>query len=73
MDTLLSVRGLTARYGLSQVLYGVDFECPAGQCVSLLGRNGMGKSTTLKCIMGLIKPVEGSITLGGRAITGLPS
>jgi branched-chain amino acid transport system ATP-binding protein len=73
MEALLSVRGLTARYGLSQVLYGVDFECPAGQCVSLLGRNGMGKSTTLKCVMGLIEPVEGSITLGGRAITGQPS
>jgi branched-chain amino acid transport system ATP-binding protein len=73
MDPLLSVRGLTAKYGLSQVLFGVDFECLAGQCVSLLGRNGMGKTTTLKCVMGLIKPVEGSVTLGGRTVSGWPS
>ena len=53
MSALLSLRGVTAHYGASQALFGIDLEIGAGEFVSLLGRNGMGKSTTVKAIMGL--------------------
>ncbi len=73
MNRLLEVRGLQARYDRSQVLHGIDFCVGKGEVVTLLGRNGMGKSTTIKCIMGMMPLHEGSIALDGRVISGLPS
>ena len=66
--SILSVRGLNAFYGTSQVLFGVDLELGAGQCLALLGRNGAGKSTTMKAIAGVIPAAAGQITLAGEAI-----
>ena len=72
-DPLLQVRGLTAAYGRSQVLYGVDLEVGAGEMTSLLGRNGMGKTTTVYSIMGLVPPLGGSVRMAGREISGQPA
>jgi branched-chain amino acid transport system ATP-binding protein len=58
-------------YGKSHVLHGVSLEVRAGEVVGLLGRNGVGKSTTLKTIMGLVRPSEGRITFEGRNVAGL--
>lgn len=69
---VLSVNGLEARYGLSQILFGLDLAVGEGECVSLLGRNGMGKTTTLKCVMGLLRPTGGEIRLGEATVTGWP-
>ena len=71
-DPLLEVRGLTAAYGRSQVLFGVDLEVGAGEMTSLLGRNGMGKTTTVYSIMGLVPPLDGSVRMAGREISGQP-
>ncbi len=68
---MLRVEGLHAWYGESHVLHGVDLEAPAGQIVTLVGRNGMGKTTALRCIMGLHRAKHGRITLDGRDITRL--
>src|SRR5437879_12401556 len=70
---LLSVAGLNAWYGESHVLHGVEFEVPRGEVVTLLGRNGVGKTTTLKAIMGMIARREGSIRFDGTQIIALPS
>src|SRR5437870_8805431 len=70
---LLSVAGLNAWYGESQILHGVEFEVPRGEVVTLLGRNGVGKTTTLKAIMGMIARREGSIRFDGTQIIALPS
>jgi branched-chain amino acid transport system ATP-binding protein len=70
---LLSVRGLAAWYGESQILHGVDFDVPAGEVVALLGRNGAGKSTTLKSIMGVLPRREGSIVFDGTETIRLAS
>jgi len=67
---LLEVRGIDTYYGLSQALFGVDLELREGEIVCLLGRNGAGKTTCLRSIMGLTRPRRGLIALGGRAITG---
>ena len=53
---LLQVRGLQAGYGRSQVLFGIDLDIAEGEVVTLLGRNGMGKTTTVKCLSGLLTP-----------------
>ena len=71
-DPLLEVQGLTAAYGRSQVLYGVDLEVGAGEMTSLLGRNGMGKTTTVYSIMGLVPPLGGSVRMAGRELSGQP-
>ncbi|HLW48353.1 MAG TPA: ABC transporter ATP-binding protein [bacterium] len=68
---MLRVEGLHAWYGESHVLHGVDLEVPAGEIVTLVGRNGMGKTTTLRCIMGLHAAKQGRILLDGRDITRL--
>ena len=68
---MLKVEALTAGYGSSQVLFGMDFEAHAGQVVSLVGRNGMGKTTTVRTLMGMLPTREGSITLGGVPLTRL--
>ena len=70
---LLHLQGIEAAYGESKVLFGVDFGICAGECVSLLGRNGMGKSTTVKTIMGLHPFGRGDITFAGRSLKGLKS
>jgi len=70
---LLSVAGLNAWYGESHILHGVEFDVPRGEVVTLLGRNGVGKTTTLKAIMGMIARREGSIRFDGTQIIALPS
>jgi branched-chain amino acid transport system ATP-binding protein len=60
-------------YGKSHILHGVSIEVRAGEVVGLLGRNGVGKSTTLKTVMGLVRPSEGHVTFEGREIGGLAS
>jgi len=70
---LLSVQKLEAGYGRSQVLFGLDFDVAAGQFVTLLGRNGMGKSTCIKCLTGLLTSSSGRILLDDRDITRAPS
>jgi len=67
---LLSIDGLNAHYGKSHILHGVTFQVGRGEVVSLLGRNGSGRSTTLKAIMGLVPPTGGHIVLNGRDLTG---
>jgi branched-chain amino acid transport system ATP-binding protein len=69
-NTLLEVRGLNTYYGASHVLRNLDFHLERGQAVGLMGRNGMGKSTLLKSIMGLVKPRSGSIAFQGLPIHG---
>jgi len=69
---MLEVRDLNAFYGKSHILQGVDLDVGEGEIVSLLGRNGVGRSTTCKAIMGLVAPV-GHILYRGRDITGLPT
>ena len=72
-SALLSVKGLNAWYGESHILHGVDLEVRAGEVVTLLGRNGVGKTTTLKSIMGMVGRREGSITCEGAETIALPS
>ncbi len=67
---LLSVQNLQTAYGASKVLFGVDLDIGAGEVVTLLGRNGMGKTTTVRSIMGLTRAQSGSIRFRGRAIEG---
>lgn len=67
----LEVRGLNAGYGRAQVLFDVALDVGAGEVVALLGRNGAGKSTSLKAIMGLLAPRAGSVRFAGRRIDGL--
>ena len=69
---MLEVRDLNAYYGKSHILQGVNLDVSAGEVVSLLGRNGVGRSTTVKAIMGEVAPA-GSIRFKGRDIAGLPS
>lgn len=73
MTCLLEVDRLEARYGASQVLLGIDLAVRAGEVVTLLGRNGMGKSTTVKSIIGILKPARGAIRFAGRDVAGQPS
>ena len=65
---LLSCRNLEAGYGASRVLFGLDFDIRAGEVVALLGRNGMGKSTTIRTIVGGLRPQRGEIVFDGRPI-----
>lgn len=67
---LLSVDQLHAHYGKSHILHGVTFDVKQGEVVSLLGRNGSGRSTTMKALMGLVPSTGGSVHLQGRALTG---
>ncbi len=68
-EVMLQVRGLHAHYGKSHILQGVTFDVRRGEVVSLLGRNGSGRSTTLKTIMGLVRPTGGEVLLGNRELT----
>jgi branched-chain amino acid transport system ATP-binding protein len=67
---MLVIKGLNTHYGASHILQGVDLEVPDGRIIALLGRNGVGKSTTLRTVMGLVPPSGGSIELGGINIAG---
>jgi branched-chain amino acid transport system ATP-binding protein len=69
---MLTLDDVHTYYGKSHVLHGVSLEVRAGEVVGLLGRNGVGKSTTLKTVMGLVRPAGGRITFEGQAIGGLP-
>jgi branched-chain amino acid transport system ATP-binding protein len=71
-EPLVRVEDVHTYYGKSHILHGVSLSVGAGEVVGLLGRNGVGKSTTLKTIMGLVQPSHGAVLLGGNAITGLP-
>ena len=67
---MLDVKDIHSYYGKSHILQGVSMSLNEGELVCLLGRNGVGKSTTLKSIMGLVKPSEGSIRFGGQELIG---
>jgi branched-chain amino acid transport system ATP-binding protein len=69
---LVLVEDVHTYYGKSHILHGVSITVGPGEVVGLLGRNGVGKSTTLKTIMGLVQPSRGSVLLEGQAVTGLP-
>src|SRR5258707_14918856 len=71
VEPLVTVEGIHTFYGKSHILHGVSLEVGRGEVVGLLGRNGVGKSTTLKTVMGLVRPSQGEIRYEGRAITGL--
>ena len=70
---MLEVRGLETAYGRSQVLFKIDLDVKAGQVVTLLGRNGMGKTTTVRSIMGIARPKAGSISFENKSLENLPS
>jgi branched-chain amino acid transport system ATP-binding protein len=70
---MLQVEGLETAYGLQQVLFGVSLEIAEGEVVTLLGRNGMGKTTTVLSIMGVVRPRAGTVSMAGAALAGLPS
>ncbi|MDQ7079780.1 MAG: ABC transporter ATP-binding protein [Paracoccaceae bacterium] len=70
---MLKISALTTHYGSSQALFGVDLEFGTGQVATLLGRNGMGKTTTIHSIMGIAPPSGGSITFDGVELVGMPS
>jgi branched-chain amino acid transport system ATP-binding protein len=69
-QSLLQAQGLRAAYGASQVLFGIDFDIKAGEVMGLLGRNGMGKTTLIRSLLGLKSPQAGSVHFEGAAITG---
>jgi urea transport system ATP-binding protein len=70
---MLSVRGLNQYYGGSHTLRGIDLDVPAGSCTALLGRNGVGKTTLLRCLMGELPVRSGTVTLDSQDVTRLPA
>jgi branched-chain amino acid transport system ATP-binding protein len=72
MSALLEVHDIHTAYGLSRVLFGVSLQIAAGECVCLLGRNGVGKTTTIRSIMGLTRPTSGRVVWKGQDIAGWP-
>jgi branched-chain amino acid transport system ATP-binding protein len=70
---MLEVRHLETSYGSSQVLFGLSLTVNAGEVVTLMGRNGMGKTTTVRSILGLVTPQAGDVVFEGARISGLPS
>ena len=70
IDAILAVQDLYTAYGLSQVLFGVSLEVRRGECVCLLGRNGVGKTTTMRSIIGLTPPSRGRVVWKGTEVTG---
>ena len=72
-EPLLSVRDLQGWYGESHVLHGMAFDVPKGEVVTLLGRNGAGKTSTMRAIMGIMRQRKGSISYSGTETIGLPS
>jgi branched-chain amino acid transport system ATP-binding protein len=72
-DLLIDAKALHTYYGQSHILRGVDFHVARGETIGLMGRNGMGKSTLLKTLMGLVKPRGGSVQVMGKDMTGRPT
>jgi branched-chain amino acid transport system ATP-binding protein len=72
IDILIGAQDINTYYGASHMLRGIDFHVARGETIGLMGRNGMGKSTLLKSIMGLVKPRSGSVAINGRPMTGAP-
>src|SRR3954447_25477913 len=72
-DALLEVENVETCYGLSQVLFGLSLRVQSGEMVALMGRNGMGKTTTIRSIMGLTRARAGAIRFAGQDIRDLPS
>src|SRR5438067_11018096 len=72
-DTLLEIDGIETCYGLSQVLFGLSLSIKSGEMIALMGRNGMGKTTTIRSIMGLTPARSGAIRFAGVAVRSLPS
>jgi branched-chain amino acid transport system ATP-binding protein len=70
---MLALSQLQAGYGAARVLFDISFDIGAGEVVTLLGRNGMGKTTTIKAVMGLLRPTGGTVTFGETSLAGLPS
>jgi branched-chain amino acid transport system ATP-binding protein len=70
MSALLALDDVHTAYGLSRVLFGISLEVAAGECVCLLGRNGVGKTTTMRSVMGLLRPTSGRVLWKGADITG---
>jgi branched-chain amino acid transport system ATP-binding protein len=73
MSAFLSVQGLQASYGHAQALFDISFEVGAGEVVTLLGRNGMGRSTTVKCLFGMLPVKAGTVSVGGTRTDGMAS
>ena len=69
-EWLLETRELHTYYGASHVLHGIDFRIGRGETVGLMGRNGMGKSTLIRSMLGLVKPRDGEVRVRGTAMTG---
>lgn len=69
----LEVKNIHTSYGLSQVLFGVSFDVEPGEIVSLVGRNGVGKTTTMRSIIGLTRPSEGEVIFEGKNVAGMPA
>lgn len=69
----LAVRGLEASYGSKQVLFGIDLDLQPGKVVTLLGHNGAGKTTILNCVLGLMRPRAGTVSVDGKPVLGLPT
>src|SRR3954469_1100156 len=73
MSALLEMRNVQAAYGHAQALFGMGFEVQPGEVVTLLGRNGMGRSTTVKCLFGMLPVARGSVSVAGVRVDHLPS
>jgi len=71
-ERLVDARGLHTYYGASHILRGIDFHVDRGETIGLMGRNGMGKTTLLKSLMGIVPPRAGTVQVKGRATTGRP-
>jgi branched-chain amino acid transport system ATP-binding protein len=72
-DALIAARGLHAYYGASHILHGVDFAVRSGEAVGLMGRNGMGKTTLLRTLLGIVRAREGGVAIDGVDVTRLPA
>ncbi len=72
-ECLIQARGIHTYYGASHILRGIDFTVNRGETIGLMGRNGMGKSTLLKSIMGIVPPRQGSVDIKGQAMNGRPT
>jgi branched-chain amino acid transport system ATP-binding protein len=69
---IIEARGLETYYGASHVLHGVDFSAGAGEAIGLMGRNGMGKTTLIRTLVGHVAPRRGEVKINGKAMTGAP-
>jgi branched-chain amino acid transport system ATP-binding protein len=72
-ELLINAQGLQTYYGASHILRGIDFQVARGETIGLMGRNGMGKSTLLKSIMGIVPPQSGTVQIKGQSMNGRPT